>query len=63
MLMGPLLRRVPLAVPFDVFLYMGITDYIVNVLFYLGCICADGTVAKESAPGCAVWCLSPHGDH
>ena len=33
MLMGPLLRRVPLAVLFGVFLHMGITDYIVNVLF------------------------------
>ena len=98
MLMGPLLRRVPLAVLFGVLLYMGITDYIVNVLFkvclcwwdrcwgecpwlcclvsfstwgslttlwmfYLRCVCVDGTVAEESAPGCAVWCLSLHGDH
>ena len=63
MLMGPLLRRVPLAVLFDVFLYMGITDYIVNVLFYLMCVCVDGTVTEDSAPGCAVWCLSLHGDH
>ena len=54
MSMGPLLRRVPLAVLFGVFLYMGITDYIVNVLFYLRCFCADGTVVEESAPGCVV---------
>ena len=54
MLMGPLLRRVPLAVLFGVFLYMGMTDYIVNVLFYLMCVCVDGTVTEESAPGCAV---------
>ena len=63
MLMGPLLKRVPLAVPFDVFLYMGMTDNIVNVLFYLGCICADGTVTEESALGCAVSCFSLQGDH
>ena len=54
MSMGPLLRRVPQAVLFGVFLYMGITDYIVNVLFYLRCFCADGTVVEESAPGCVV---------
>ena len=62
MLMGPLLRGVPLAVLFGVFPYMGMTDYIVNVLFYLRCVGVDGTVAEESAPGCAVWCLSLHGD-
>ena len=32
-LMGPLLRRVSLAVLFGVFLYMGSAAYIVNVLF------------------------------
>ena len=63
MLMGPLLRRVPLAVLFGVFLYMGFADYIVNVLFYLRCVCVDGTVAEESAPGCVVCCISLHGDH
>ena len=38
MLMGPLLRKVPLAVLFGVFLYMGSVDYIVNVLFKV-CLC------------------------
>ena len=38
MLMGPLLRRVPLAVLFGVFLYMGMTEYFVNVLFKV-CLC------------------------
>ena len=37
-LMGPLLRTVPLAVLFAVFLYMGFTEYIVNVLFKV-CLC------------------------
>ena len=32
-------------------------------MFYLRCVCADRTVTEESAPSCAVWCLSLHGDH
>ena len=60
MLMGPLLRTVLLAVLFAVFLYMGFAEYIVDVLFHLRCVCVDGTVVEDSAPGCAVCCISLH---